>query len=271
MMKRGIDVSAFQGKIDWAAVRASGTSFAMVKATQGRSERNAQVYLFTDPYFSENMVGAAANGLKIGVYHYLTAATAEEAKREADYFLSVIARYRKTITLYAAVDVESGYLPRDRVLLTEIVRVFNRAVKNAGYEPIVYTNPDFLRNRLDGIGDAKLWLALWRDHTIVPSKADYPNLTIWQYGSEAVNGISGSVDVNYMLEEQREEDTMNENGSRDSIPAEWAREAVEWARANGILRGDETGNLMLSQPVTREQLCVFLHRIYDMMCHGIPS
>ncbi|MGM9625598.1 MAG: GH25 family lysozyme [Eubacteriales bacterium] len=271
MMKRGIDVSVFQRKIDWAAVRASGTAFAMVKATQGRSERNAQAYLFTDPYFSENMAGAAANGLNIGVYHYLTAATEEEAEQEADYFLSVIARYRKSITLYAAVDVESGCLPRDRVLLTEIVRVFNRAVKNAGYDSAVYTNPDFLRNRLDGIGDAKLWLALWRDKTIVPSGDDYPNLTIWQYGSEAVNGIDGNVDVNYMLWEQREEDTMNENDNRDSIPAEWAREAVEWARARGILRGDETGNLMLSQPVTREQLCVFLHRLYKILNHDISS
>ena len=74
-MKRGIDVSLFQRSIDWAAVRASGIAFAMIKATQGRSERNAQVCLFTDPYFTENIAGAAANGLKIGVYHYLTAAT----------------------------------------------------------------------------------------------------------------------------------------------------------------------------------------------------
>ena len=270
-MKRGIDVSVFQRSIDWAAVRASGIAFAMIKATQGRSERNAQVCLFTDPYFTENIAGAAANGLTIGVYHYLTAATPEEAKREADYFLSVIARYRKSITLYAAVDVESGYLPHDKAYLTNIVNVFNRAVKNAGYEPIVYTNPDFLKNRLTGIGDAKLWLALWRDKTIVPSGDEFPNLTIWQYGAEAVNGIVGNADVNYMIEEKREGNAMKTGENRDSMPAEWAKEAVEWAQENGILRGDETGNPMLAQSVTREQMCVFLHRLYDMLCHGIPS
>lgn len=275
-MKRGIDVSVFQSGINWGKVKSDGIGFAMIKATQGRSEQNASLRLFTDSYFIRNMLGAGKAGIEIGVYHYLTAQTVGEAIEEADYFLSVIAPYRNAINLYAAVDVESKYLPNNKTLLTQIVHAFCKKVMANGYTPIVYTNPNFLKNRLNDIGIWKLWLALWRDKKNVPTKDDYPSLTLWQWGSEAVDGIGGTVDANFMIAEKQEElqekpksetvvkQNHNSDVSKmDNIASEWSEDAVQWCVDNGILLGDQNGDLMLHQQLTREQACLVVKRMYD--------
>ena len=79
----GIDVSYAQGRIDWPGVSAEGIDFAMVKASQGRLLSDPDSGPFADPRFRENVEGAAAAGLSVGVYHYLCAGTAEEAAAEA--------------------------------------------------------------------------------------------------------------------------------------------------------------------------------------------
>ena len=271
-MKRGIDVAVYQGGVSWSAVRAAGIDFAMIKATQGQSHKEPEVRLFPDPYFVRNITGAKAAGMRIGVYHLLTAKTVSEALEEAAYFLSVIAPYRGNVDLYAAVDVESKYLPGDRQLLTQIVHTFCARVQAEGYAPMVYTNPDWLRNRLGNIDMWPLWLALWRNKANVPSAEDYPNIRIWQWGTEDVDGIAGGADANFMIAEKEEKcddnhDIMNnqedEDMAQERKPAAWAAEAVAWAQESGILLGDENGNLMLDAPVTREQMCVFLRRAYD--------
>lgn len=271
-MKRGIDVSVYQGGIEWDRVRADGIDFAMIKVTQGRSEQNAAFRLFTDSCFVRNITGAGAAGVRIGVYHYLTAETVPEAMEEASYFLSVIAPYRGSVGLYAAVDVESKYLPQDKQLLTQIVHTFCARVQAEGYTPMIYTNPTWLRNRLGDIGMWPLWLALWRSKANVPSAEDYPNIRIWQWGAENVDGIAGDVDADLMITEMEEKcdgnhDIMNrqedKDMAKDNTPAAWAAEAVKWAQDNGILLGDEHGNLMLGESVTREQMCVFLRRVCD--------
>ena len=193
---RGIDVSTFQGNIDWQKVKQSGVEFAIIKATQGRSVTSS-AHLFTDSKFVKNISGATAAGIPCGVYHYLTAASIAEAKQEADYFLSRIAPYKQKITLWAAVDVEEDrYLPRDKTALTAVVNAFCERVQAAGYRPMVYTNPNYLRYRLNGIGQWELWLALWRSKSKVPTAKEYPNMKIWQYGGETVSGVSGQVDSN---------------------------------------------------------------------------
>lgn len=267
-MKRGVDVSVFQGGIEWDKVKADGIEFAMIKATQGRSEQNAAFRLFTDSCFVRNITGARAAGVRIGVYHYLTAATVPEAMEEAAYFLSVLAPYRGNVGLYAAVDVESKYLPQDRQLLTQIVHTFCSRVQAEGYTPMIYTNPTWLRTRLGDIGMWPLWLALWRNKANVPSAEDYPNIRIWQWGTEVVDGIDDKVDADFMIAEKQEEnydESKQEDKpmAKDNKPAAWAAEAVTWAQDNGILRGDENGNLMLGESVTREQMCIFLQRVYD--------
>ena len=121
MALRGIDVSTYQGNINWSAVKASGIDFAIVKATQGRAV-NSNSYLFTDRQFAANVTGAHDVGLKVGVYHYLTAKTVKKAQTEAAHFCETIAPYKPRIELWAAVDVEEDkYLPRNKKLLSDIV------------------------------------------------------------------------------------------------------------------------------------------------------
>ncbi len=195
---KGIDVSTIQGNINWTKVAADGVKFAMIKATQGRGEGAATRLLkrFTDSKFKKNIVEASSAGMACGVYHYLTAQTVEEAKAEAAYFIGVIAPYKKHITLWAAVDVESvPYLSKlGKYELAKIVRAFMDAVRAAGYKPMLYTNPNYLTYRLPAgeFNSDEIWLA----HYNVKQPMQVPNTQMWQYGTGKVNGVSGAVDMN---------------------------------------------------------------------------
>lgn len=275
-MKRGIDVSNYQGKINWMDARASGVDFAMIKATQGRSE--TQSYRdFTDSQFSANITGAHYVGMECGVYHLLTAQDVSEAIHEAEYFLSVIEPYRSCIDLYAAVDVESGHLPKDKKLLTQIVYTFCSRVEAAGYDPIIYTNLDWLTNRLNDVSAYPLWLALWRNKENVPSLEKYPALRIWQWGMEAVKGINGNVDANFMVAEKpakKEEPPKSQTvaGADAETPSVWAADAFAWAKENGILLGDGNGKYRPHDAMTREEACLVAKRVYDAAAkHAVAS
>ena len=266
-MKRGIDVSTYQGDINWAKVKADGIDFAFIKATQGRSVSNASLRNFEDSKFAQNIVNANRWGIRIGVYHYLTAWNVTEAMREAEYFLSVIAPYRSIIDLWAAVDVEDSRSPKDKTLMAQIVNTFCSRVEAEGYRPMVYTNPDWLTNKLGNVSHWDLWLALWRNKANVPTADKYPNLRVWQWGTEAVDGIAGKPDANYMIRDKAAAEPPKsetvETTKQDNTPSEWAKEAVKWAKDNKIIVGDSSGDLGLHGTVTVEQMCVFAKRIYD--------
>lgn len=211
-MERMLDVSALQRNIDWKRAAAGGFSGVMVKASQGRSEYTEGLRNFEDSCFRSNVRGAISAGMRVGAYHYLTARTVREAEEEAAFFVSVLEKEKKNLTLWAAVDAESRFLPAERTLLTEIVRVFCEAVRRKGYLPMVYTNPDFLKNRLGALPDLPLWLANWlsgsargqapADGEAAAMRARYPAAVIWQwglYGGGAVPGISGTVDGDILL------------------------------------------------------------------------
>lgn len=202
---KGIDVSTYQGYPDWSRVRADGVEFAMIKASQGRAE-SSDAYLFRDSKFAYNITNATAAGIRCGVYHYFTAQTAAECRREAEFFLEQIAPYKDKITLWAAIDVESKYLTGlTKKVLTGLVRRFCVDVEAAGYKPIVYTNPDWLKNRLEWLGDYDLWLALWRNQHLKPS--GYDRMRIWQWGASNIDGILGKVDtdIGYFALPEKEE------------------------------------------------------------------
>jgi len=194
---RGVDVSTYQGNVDWRAVSSDGIRFAMIKATQGRSVSNPNLRNFADSRFSDNVIEATDNGIVCGAYHYLTAMNEAEAVQEAEVLLSAITPYRAKLVLGAAVDVEDSRLPRDRNQLTAIVRAFCRRMQQTGIPIMVYTNPDFLQNRMRNLTEYGLWLALWRDKEYPPTTEQYPNLRIWQWGTEAVRGIAGKPDANF--------------------------------------------------------------------------
>lgn len=210
-MLKGIDVAYAQGVINWSAVYASGVRFAMVKATQGRAV-SSNSYLFTDRQFANNIFGASDNGLRVGVYHYLTAKTVKEAQTEAEHFCRTIEPYRARIDLWAAVDVEEKkYLPKNKKLLTEIVNAFTAYVAAEGYRPMIYTNRDFFQSYLNygSLSHKTVWRAHWVSSgyrtfdNVDPddTPTDYADdMQIWQFGigaKGAVKGVNAAIDLNY--------------------------------------------------------------------------
>jgi GH25 family lysozyme M1 (1,4-beta-N-acetylmuramidase) len=269
MMLRGIDVSTHQGTVDWDEVAGAGLSFAIIKATQGRSEATAGLRNFTDSKFKRNITEAHRIGLRVGVYHYLTAQTVGEAMEEAEYFLYVVEPYKPLIDLWAVVDVESKYLPKDKTLLTQIVNTFCSRVTSAGMRPMVYTNPDYLKHRLNDVSYWPLWLALWRNKTNVPTVADYPAMKLWQWGSEKIPGISGKTDANFAIVDLPEIEgndyvaDVNKKVVVNETPSAWAADAVEWAKDKGVLLGDGDGKYRPHDALTREEACLIAQRTYN--------
>lgn len=197
-MHKGIDVSVDQGAIEWRVVRQAGVDFAMIKATQGRGESPATEHLtvFADSRFDYNLTQAHAAGIKCGVYHYFTARTTEEVDREAEYFLDKIRPHRDKIDLWAAVDVESDkhLAGIDRAGLTALVKRFMRKVKDAGFKPMLYANPNYLvyRYTKNAFAAEDVWLAQWG-----ASQPGY-DCAIFQYSAKGrVAGILTDVDLNY--------------------------------------------------------------------------
>lgn len=190
----GIDVSTYQGYPDWNEVRKNDLDFVIIKATQGRAE-SSSARMFKDSKFDYNMKNASKYFKYIGTYHYLTAQTLPEADAEADLFIKAMEPYKKLVNVFAAVDVESKYLKDlNKDELTAIVRRFYTKVRDAGYRAAIYTNPDWLKNRLGNVSSYNLWLARWTSISNQPS--GYAHLLCWQWGSKKYKGLSGAIDSN---------------------------------------------------------------------------
>lgn len=190
MKEKLIDVSTWNGNIDWGKVYKSGVKYAMIRSSFGVESPNQ-----VDNKFTRNITNAVKAGVKCGVYHYSYAQSVEAAKQEAEFCLKTIKGYN--ITLPVAFDIEDSsqtHLGKDA--LTNIVIAFCDKIKSAGYTPMVYCNPNWLNNYLHKdklIGKYDIWLAQWG-----VSSPSY-NCAIWQYSENGgVSGISGSVDMNYI-------------------------------------------------------------------------
>lgn len=189
MSKKGIDVSTWQGDINWNKVKADGIEFAMLRSSFGKENPDKQ----TDNKFWQNYRNAKAAGVPIGAYHYSYATTVEDAKKEADFFLSIVKGCQFEYPV--AFDIEDHsqmYLGKDRI--TDIIMTFCERVQAAGYYVSLYTNLNWISNRID-MSRAKafdVWLAQWND------KPTYTgSFGMWQYTSSgSVSGISGNVDMN---------------------------------------------------------------------------
>ncbi|MGN0561799.1 MAG: glycoside hydrolase family 25 protein [Candidatus Fimenecus sp.] len=182
----GIDVSKWQGDIDWQKVKASGVQFAILRAGYGRFAGQ------TDKTFAQNYHKAKAAGLFVGAYHYSYAKNAEQARAEAEYCLSLIKG--KVFDFPICYDVEDDSqkdLSKDEI--SEIVTAFCETLEKAGYYVSVYMNLAWLNTKLreDIFEKYDIWLAHWAKETTC--KRAYG---IWQYTSGGqVNGIKGNVDL----------------------------------------------------------------------------
>ncbi len=194
----GIDVSEHQKVIDWSKVKAAGIEYAFIRVGYRGYTKGG---LAEDAYFRQNLAGATAAGVKVGVYIFSQAITKEEAIEEANYLLERIKDYN--ITFPVVLDFEfspdKGRLETAKLSKAEgtaICLEFCKTIQAAGYTPMVYANPDMLNNHLNAeeISNQYLvWLANYTTQTSYTGKFDY-----WQYSSSGtVDGITGRVDMNF--------------------------------------------------------------------------
>ena len=199
----GIDVSKHNGSIDWEQVKKSGIQFAIIRAgNRGYGEAGNMV---EDPYFVQNMNGAIANGIKVGVYYYSQAITVEEAIQEAEATLRMIQDngFAGKLSLPIVIDTEASGGRADSMTKeqrTTVVKAFCERIKQAGYTPMVYANKSWLKNNLimSELEQYEVWVAHYvKTDDPINNPTDYDGrFEIWQYTSEgSVPGISGNVDI----------------------------------------------------------------------------
>lgn len=193
----GIDVSKWNGDIDWAKVKKSGmASYAMIRASYGSED--------TDPKLVQNVKGCEENGIPYGFYHYIYAKNTAEAKREAAYFLNVIAPYSPEYPVVLDIE-EDFYKLMDKKEVTDIVITFMEELENAGYYAMIYSNAKFISDMLilDKIKDYDIWVACWGDSTKLAENYNY-HYGMWQYTETGkIAGIDEFVDLNYCYKDYR--------------------------------------------------------------------
>lgn len=192
---KGIDVSKYQGDIDWEAVASDGVEYAFVRLGIRGYESGK---LVLDEYFDKNMQGANAAGIKTGVYFFTQAVTVEEAVEEAQYVLENIAGYDVSYPVVFDVEMIVNGNGRANDLSqeerTDIAIAFCEAIKEAGYTPMIYGNVKCFTKLLDmtRLNDYEKWYAFYDDYMYMPYEVG-----IWQYTEKGrVAGIHASVDLN---------------------------------------------------------------------------
>lgn len=195
----GIDVSYYQGNIDWKKVKNSGVEFVIIRV--GYRGYGSAGTLVEDPRFKTYLDGAAKAGLKVGVYFYTQAITTAEAQAEAKFVLDRIKGYSLQMPVYydiESVDYDTGRLDSaglSKAQKTALCTAFCDTIIKSGYSAGVYANYTWLNYYIDGAGLGRkypIWLAHYTSNTNYDQRMD-----MWQYsGSGTVSGISAYTDVN---------------------------------------------------------------------------
>ncbi|MBE5831720.1 MAG: hypothetical protein E7306_08280 [Butyrivibrio sp.] len=189
----GIDVSKWNGNIDWNAVKNSGVQFVIIRCGYRGSSAGA---LIEDSKFKSNIKGAQAAGLKVGVYFFTQAVNEVEAVEEASMVINLVKGYTLSFPVY--LDVEGSNGRGDSISAsqrTANIKAFCGTIANAGYKAGVYANKTWFTSMINTsqITNYKIWLAQYAQAvTYTGSRYD-----MWQYTSKGrVTGISGNVDMN---------------------------------------------------------------------------
>jgi GH25 family lysozyme M1 (1,4-beta-N-acetylmuramidase) len=189
---RGIDVSFWQGDIDWQRVAASGVQFAMIRAGRGSIDANRP--MIEDTRFREYAEGALANGIDIGVYFYSYARNPADARREAQFLVNIIKDFE--ITYPVVFDIEDEIHERlSRRQVTAIVEAFFEVLMDNNYFPMIYSFRNFLEEKIEPrvLDTYAVWVAHWY---VDRTNYRYP-YHMWQYTDRGrIPGIRGDVDRN---------------------------------------------------------------------------
>lgn len=182
----GIDVSKWQGPVDWKSVQQAGIAFAFARATYGASE--------VDSYFSDNWQAMKDAGIIRGAYHFFLAA--DDPTQQAEFFIRTVGTLSPD-DLPPVIDVESGSGVSSN-LAANVQTWLSTVEQGLGRTPIIYTAPSYWNeNMTGGFGNYPLWVA---EYGVSSPKAvnGWDNWTCWQYSSIGkVGGVNGSVDLDY--------------------------------------------------------------------------
>lgn len=188
----GIDVSKWNGTIDWNAVKNSGITYVIIRSGYRGSSTGK---LIEDSHFDANMKGALAAGLKVGVYFYSQATDEVEAVEEASMVLEQIKNYKISYPVFIDVERSGGRGDKiDSNKRTAVCRAFCQTIQNSGYTAGIYSNKLWMEQQINmaELNTYKVWLAQYAASPTYSGKYD-----IWQYMSKgSVSGVNGDVDMN---------------------------------------------------------------------------
>ncbi|MCI9488482.1 GH25 family lysozyme [Lachnospiraceae bacterium 48-42] len=203
IIQEGIDVSEWNGNIDWTKVKEAGYEFAIIRVSGTWSRESGGQFM--DSRAIQNIEGALRAGMSIGVYHFSQAITEKEAQKEAQYILNAIQPYKGRIALPVVFDFEyvsgsdgeggrlyDAHLTKSKA--TKICNKFCETVEASGLSSMVYSNPSMLGNQLNPADlAAPVWLAQWANAVSYSGSYEY-----WQYSATGrVPGINGEVDLDF--------------------------------------------------------------------------
>ncbi len=193
---KGVDVSKYQGKIDWQAVKSDDISFAFIRAGHRGYAEAGQIA--QDPYLVTNLTNAAKADIDVGVYFFSQAITEEEAVEEADFVLNAIKGHSVSYPIVFDMEEVTSEGARTANLtaaqITDITIAFCERIQSAGYTPMIYGNIKWMLEKLElpRLTSYQKWFAQYYNKPFFPYE-----FQIWQYTNKGkVNGISGDVDLN---------------------------------------------------------------------------
>ncbi|MEG0833357.1 MAG: GH25 family lysozyme [Oscillospiraceae bacterium] len=193
----GIDVSTWQDSINWTSVKASGIDFAIIRVGYRGYTKGS---LVEDSMFRRNMSGAAAAGIKLGVYFFTQAINEVEAVEEASMCIQLCQGYSLTYPIFIDIEYSGSSQGRANNLTneqrTKIAIAFCETVRSAGYKAGVYANKNYFESKLytAQLANYVIWLA---HYTSAPQSSYAGRYDMWQYSSTGtVPGVNGNVDMN---------------------------------------------------------------------------
>ena len=188
----GIDVSKWNGSINWTAVKNSGVTYVIIRCGFRGSTGGS---ICEDSKFAANIKGATDAGLKVGVYFFTQAINEVEAVYEASYVLDRIKNYKITYPVFLDVEASGGRGDKiDKDTRTKVCKAFCQTIQNSGYTAGIYANKTWLNEKINAaeLSGYRIWLAQYASKPTYEGRYD-----MWQYKSTgSVNGISGNVDMN---------------------------------------------------------------------------
>lgn len=226
MAIKGIDVSEFQGNINWNKVKADGIEFAILKLG------NIYDYdaNYKDSKFDTNYKNARANGIKIGAYIYNYCNTIDTLKKGLEWAIKKLEGKELDLPFY--LDMEDKDIQGEtKETLTNQCNEFAKYVESKGYQAGVYANVNWLKNELnpnDFDKKISVWVAQYYKECQYTGKYD-----IWQYASDgSVSGISGNCDMNYLYNEDIIKESGTDTGDKKTID-ELAQEVIDGKWGDG--------------------------------------